>query len=58
MPIVDIDIYQNIAKNLDYKSTLDNLGISIKDDNGDFKSTYQILKELSDLWPEEDNPNN
>ena len=58
MPIVDIDIFQNIAKNLDYKSTLDNLGISIKDDNGDIKSTYQILKELSDLWPEEDNPNN
>ena len=49
MPIIDIDILQNIAKNLDYKSTLDNLGISIKDDNGNFKSTYQILKELSDL---------
>lgn len=58
MPIIDIDAFQNIAKNLNYEPALADLNISIKDDNGTIKSTYQVLEELADLWSKVDNSNN
>lgn len=58
MPIIDIDAFQNIAKNLNYEPALADLNISIKDDNSTIKSTYQVLEELADLWSKVDNSNN
>ena len=53
--IVDDYIMAMIARNENYKSSLADLGISIYNSNGTIKSTYQILKELSEIWTDLDN---
>lgn len=53
--IVDDYIMAIIARNENYKSSLADLGISIYNSDGTIKSTYQILKELSEIWTDLDN---
>lgn len=53
--IVDDYIMAMIARNENYKSSLADLGISIYNSDGTIKSTYQILKELSEIWTDLDN---
>lgn len=53
--IVDDYIMAMIARNENYKSSLTDLGISIYNSDGTIKSTYQILKELSEIWTDLDN---
>lgn len=37
-------------KNFDIKKIVEDLGISIKDEHGNYKSFYVILEELSKVW--------
>ena len=53
--VVDDYIMAMIARNENYKSSLTDLGISIYNSDGTIKSTYQILKELSEIWTDLDN---
>ena len=53
--IADDYIMAMIARNENYKSSLTDLGISIYNSDGTIKSTYQILKELSEIWTDLDN---
>ena len=53
--IVDDYIMAMIARNENYKSSLADLDISIYNSDGTIKSTYQILKELSEIWTDLDN---
>ena len=53
--IVDDYIMAMIDRNENYKSSLTDLGISIYNSDGTIKSTYQILKELSEIWTDLDN---
>lgn len=37
-------------ENKELKEILDKLGIAMKDENGNFRSTQDILKDIADQW--------